>query len=162
MGNKQSLQLNNEELQAVLNTIKSLPSAKKWMGGGTIIPGTKDVLIPAFTDMGLTVQGDTNLKAENIKSGVEIFGVIGSMPSYQLTFGEVNTTGDYRGEVLRIPHGLDNAPTHYGVNGSFPRVVATVGDQYPSIKVSVDSSYIIISVPRMNETTLNWVAIAES
>lgn len=30
------------------------------MGGGTIIPGTKDIVIPAFTDIELTVKGVTS------------------------------------------------------------------------------------------------------
>ena len=33
MGNKQSLQFNNGELQVALKTIQSLPSAQKWQGG---------------------------------------------------------------------------------------------------------------------------------
>lgn len=77
MGNKQNLQLNNADLQAIKKAINSLPSAKPW-GGGTIIePSSEDVIIPAFTNVELTVQGDMNLKPENIKYGETIFGVSG-------------------------------------------------------------------------------------
>ena len=94
MGNKQSLQFNNGELQVALKTIQSLPSAQKWQGG-TIVPGKEDIMIPAYTDQVLTVQGEANLKSENIKRGVSIYGIMGNAPEYKITFGEVYFPGTY-------------------------------------------------------------------
>lgn len=80
MGNKQNLQLNNEELQAALNTIKSLPSSQKWNGGGgTIVPGTSDITIPAYTDTELTVHGEPNFLAENIRADISMWGTTGTL-----------------------------------------------------------------------------------
>ena len=82
-------------------------------GGGTIIPGTADVDIPAYTDTALTVQGDVNLIAENIASGVSIFGVTGtantSLADFGVDFGEVVIT-DRNAEVIKINHSLGAVP----------------------------------------------------
>lgn len=48
-------------------------------GGGTIIPGTSDITIPAYTDAELTVQGDVNFLAENIRKGVTMWGTAGTL-----------------------------------------------------------------------------------
>lgn len=52
-------------------------------GAQTIKPGTADKTIPAGTYLtgAQTIQGDANLVAGNIKSGVSIFGVTGTMES---------------------------------------------------------------------------------
>lgn len=49
-----------------------------------ITPGIADIEVPggAWFMNGFTVAGDANLVAENIKSGVSIFGVTGSMTDY--------------------------------------------------------------------------------
>lgn len=50
------------------------------LAANTITPGTNNITIPGGTYLTgtQTVKGDTNLKAENIKSGVSIFNVLGS------------------------------------------------------------------------------------
>lgn len=55
----------------------------------TVTPGTTDQTVTPDSKHVLskvTVKGDSNLKAENIKPGVEIFGVTGSMPSNAKVF----------------------------------------------------------------------------
>lgn len=49
-----------------------------------VTPGTADIEVPggAWFMNGFTIAGDANLKSENIKSGVSIFGVDGSMTDY--------------------------------------------------------------------------------
>lgn len=47
-------------------------------GGGTIVPGTKDIIIPAYTDMMLTVRGEPKLLPENIRTGTALQAVIGT------------------------------------------------------------------------------------
>ena len=76
MGNKQSLQFNNG---GTSSSIKNYPVPSKCpkMAGGTIVPGKEDIMIPAYTDQVLTVQGEANLKSENIKRGVSIYGIMG-------------------------------------------------------------------------------------
>lgn len=49
--------------------------------GGTIVPGTSSKVVcqrNRYTTGTITVKGDANLKPENIKSGVTIFGVVGT------------------------------------------------------------------------------------
>ncbi len=61
--NKEDLQQNNTGLQSILATIKSLPSAKAWGGGAPIIePSIEDIVIPAFTNVDLTIKGVDLLK----------------------------------------------------------------------------------------------------
>lgn len=79
MNNKETIQAHNMDLQRIKDTIAALPSAQKWHGGGTIIPSKEDIVIPAFTNTELTVKGDTDLKPENIKSDIKVFGVTGSL-----------------------------------------------------------------------------------
>lgn len=47
-------------------------------GLGTIVPGTENIDIPLGYTSGGVVKGDPDLLAGNIKSGVELFGVVGS------------------------------------------------------------------------------------
>lgn len=85
MSNKQTLQNTNTDLARVLTELNKLPAGKSW-GGGTIIePGTNDILIPAYTDRDLTVSGDENLASENIREGISIFGIKGTMKAYNPT-----------------------------------------------------------------------------
>ena len=161
MGNKQSLQFNNGELQVALKTIQSLPSAQKWQGG-TIVPGKVDIMIPAYTDQVLTVQGEANLKSENIKRGVSIYGIMGNAPEYKITFGEVYFPGTYSEETYEIAHGLTSTPTHYGINGKIVGIVETTGNPRPSIYISVDSVSMKVTVPRLSGgCEINWVAISK-
>ena len=50
----------------------------------SITPGTEDITLPggAWYMNGVTIAGDENLVAENIRSGVTLFGIPGSMTDY--------------------------------------------------------------------------------
>lgn len=87
MSNKTDLQENNVKLQTIKNNIEELPESNAWTGQTSIVPGTQSITIPAYTDTALTVQGDVNLIAENIASGVSIFGVTGTAPTSLTAFG---------------------------------------------------------------------------
>ena len=66
--NKEDLRQNNTGLQTILAAVKSLPTAKSW-GGGTIIePSNHDIMIPAYTNVDLTVKG-VELQKFGVASG---------------------------------------------------------------------------------------------
>lgn len=64
----------------------------------TITPGTSNKTIPAgkYLSGTQTIKGDANLKAENIKKGVSIFGVAGSYEGQGLVPAEFVFTSDER------------------------------------------------------------------
>lgn len=109
MNNKNSLVLNNSNLLEISNTIQNLPESVHWIGEKSIIPGTADVSIPAYTNTALTVQGDSNFTAENIKNGVEIWGITGTMPEgvTGISYGQFTVTNQ---SSVTVNHGLGVKP----------------------------------------------------
>lgn len=111
MSNKTQLQENNADLQQILQAVQALPTAVPWGGSTTIVPGTSDVSIPAYTDEELTIQGDVNLIAENIASGVSIFGVTGTAPTsltaFGINFGQFTVSNQHH---VTVNHGLGVKP----------------------------------------------------
>jgi hypothetical protein len=80
-----TLQSNNTDLQAILDTINELPEAKGEtvvLQNKTISPTTNQQIISADSGYDglstITISGDDDLIADNIKSGINIFGVVGT------------------------------------------------------------------------------------
>lgn len=117
MSNKTQLNINNTQLQQVLDTIKSLPSKNSWGGGTVIRPTTTNQIIPAYTDKELTVEGSANLKASNIKKGIDIFGVIGTMEQGKvgIDFGTVTPSSDEYS--ITVKHTLGKVPSKIVIAG---------------------------------------------
>ena len=85
------------------------------MGGGSTIiePGPEAVTIPAYTDTALTVQGDANLIAANIASGVSIFGVTGTAKTFEsmgMDYGQISLSGVQ--ESITVNHSLGVVPKY--------------------------------------------------
>lgn len=114
MSNKTDLQENNVKLQTIKNNVEELPESNAWTGQTSIVPGTQAITIPAYTDEELTIQGDVNLIAENIKQGITIFGILGTasadLSSFGIDFGEI-TMNSTQQKRITIPHSLGVAPT---------------------------------------------------
>ena len=112
MSNKTQLQENNADLQQILQAVQDLPTANPWGGSTTIVPGTSDVSIPAYTDTALTVQGDSNFTAENIKSGVELWGIIGTYQQSLQSLGvDIGTVTMSKMGNISINHSLGVIPS---------------------------------------------------
>ena len=111
MSNKTDLQENNVKLQTIKNNIEELPESNAWTGQTSIVPGTQAITIPAYTDKELTVQGDANLIAANIASGVSIFGVAGTAPTslaaFGINFGQFTVSNQHQ---VTVNHGLGVKP----------------------------------------------------
>lgn len=89
------------------------------MGGGTTIrPTTTNQIIPPYTDKELTVEGSANLKASNIKKGIDIFGVIGTMEQGKvgIDFGTVVPTSDTTS--ITVKHNLGKIPRKIVITGT--------------------------------------------
>lgn len=134
MSNKTDLQANNIDLQEILQAVQELPAASHWSGGGTIIPGTDDVDIPAYTDTALTVQGDANLIASNIAKGVPIFGVTGTAPTslgdFGITQGSFTVDSDLRTVSINIGMANYRIITIYATQYEQP----TTDYSYPEVR----------------------------
>lgn len=111
MSNKTQLQENNVKLQTIKNNIEELPESNAWTGQTSIVPGTQSITIPAYTDKELTVQGDANLIAANIASGVSIFGVTGTAPTslaaFGINFGQFTVSNQHQ---VAVNHSLGVKP----------------------------------------------------
>lgn len=81
-----------------------------------ITPGTADQTIPALSLLlnTLTVKGDADLVAKNIRSGVDIFGVIGTMVQGKtgIDYGTVQLAyGDNENQFV-VSHNLRKVPSY--------------------------------------------------
>lgn len=111
MSNKTDLQENNVKLQTIKNNVEELPESNAWKGQTSIVPGTQAITIPAYTDTALTVQGDSNFTAENIKSGVELWGIIGTYQQSIQSLGiDIGTVTKSSVGNISINHSLGVIP----------------------------------------------------
>ena len=102
-----------------------------------ITPGTTDQTIDALSLLlnTLTVKGDADLVAKNIRSGVDIFGVIGTMVQGKtgIDYGTVTLNGSQN--KVTVSHNL----------GKSPSFIAIIPDGFSSVSYSdVNNSYGII------------------
>ena len=114
MDNKETLNehntrinLNNDELASILITINKLPTVKEWKLQDKVVePSTTEQTITAdeeysglasVTVNAVTNEIDSNIVAENIKDGVEILGVTGTLQEGITPSGEIaiNDNGVY-------------------------------------------------------------------
>lgn len=122
----------NQEAGYVGAGTKSSTSQLTTQGAQTITPGTTNKTIASgkYLTGDQTIKGDINLVAENIKNGVSIFGVTGTL-----------SAGIDTSDATAIPADILSGKTAY-VNGSkVTGTIATVTQATPSI--SVNSSGLI-------------------
>lgn len=136
MSNKTDLQENNVKLQTIKNNIEELPESNAWTGQTSIVPGTQAITIPAYTDEELTIQGDANLIAANIASGVSIFGVAGTAPTslaaFGINFGQFTVSNK---QQVTVNHGLGIKPKAVmmypiNLNGSETEMIFHINPYY--------------------------------
>lgn len=96
---------------------KSATKQLATLAAKTVTPGTADQTAAAsgvYTTGAVTVKGDTNLKAENIASGVSIFGVAGSLAASSVETAVVTIS-----QAATAVHGLSRVTQ---INGCFSNV----------------------------------------
>ena len=79
-----------------------------------ITPGTTDQTIPTLSLLlnTLTVKGDADLVANNIRSGVDIFGVIGTMPEGVTGIDYGTVVPAYAESTITVNHSLGKTPRY--------------------------------------------------
>ena len=94
----------------------------------TITPGTADKTIASgkYLTGTQTIKGDANLVAENIKSGVSIFGVAGTMTTGEDVTAETETYTDLLTDLEAAVDALPDA----GAGGGVETCTVTVTDDY--------------------------------
>lgn len=118
------------------------------LGAQTITPGTASKTIPAGRYLAgtQTIQGDANLAAANIKSGVSIFGVAGSYAGNDVQFVDIAGNGAYS---LPVP-GISKLPklvaVYYisGTQGPSQRILSifdTQAGKYCGGLININSAY---------------------
>ncbi len=93
-------------------TVKPTPSQAK-----TVTPGTTQKTVTPDAEKLLsqvTVSGDADLIAKNIRKGVNIFGVTGTLVEGKsgIDFGEVTITDNYA-TGFTVAHALGKTPSHF-------------------------------------------------
>ena len=100
---------------------KLVTGSIKKKGSTTYTPGVNDQVISKgqYLNEDQVILGDNNLKSENIKSGVEIFGISGSIKDYSGKTLEATTiTSDETYTYLNIPDGIYNEESKVKVRNS--------------------------------------------
>lgn len=121
--------------------IKSATKQLTTQGAQTITPGTSNKTIASgrYLTGTQTIKGDANLKAENIVSGVSIFGVGGSAPSKNVAvFTNVAASVGYGGGSVSFSVGT-------GYSGYTP-YIANIRASILGLFSSNDSSFSISNV----------------
>lgn len=132
-------------------------------GGGTITPGTsaKQAIPKNYYSLGeILVAGDADLKSENIKSGVNIFGVPGSLTSTQVAVGTASGSSTFTVSGLGFtPKGIfaispdpgvhfdddQNVVAFYAPNTTTATVLYTSGLGFSALALSATSGLSLIS-----------------
>ncbi len=102
-------------------------------GGKTVTPGTSQqtaVYSGRYTTGNVYVAGDSDLKPENIKSGVNIFGVAGTMTSGPSTFGSraIRQNSSKRNEITFSGLPTTYMPVAFSLTHAFVSSSGSSGD----------------------------------
>lgn len=162
MGNKQQLQLNNETLASILSNVLGLPAQ-------------------------VDPLSDTDLIPENIREGIDIWGVVGTLVEgvAGIDFGEVTLASEVT--LVTVNHNLGVVPSWgaffpknlnvstYGVgktfaniNGFALRIHNMISGNIVNDTANIDLTETTISFESVNsanpkgfeQTTYYWIAIA--
>ena len=113
---------------AYVNGEKITGTISSYTGSSLIIPGVEDKVLSTaegiYLPKAVKVAGDANLLGENIKSGVSIYGIVGTLESSGGTsagyYKCASVTPGVSGAVIEV-----TGDTAYGCNGTYTIVDAT-------------------------------------
>lgn len=132
----------------------------------TITPGTADITIPADTYLSgeQIIKGDADLIADNIKKGVSIFGVSGSVDAGTFTADATAVSGDILDDKTAYVNGqkVTGSMTNHGdvvakVSNALDKWWSTAG-YYNSIEVSITPKSLTITP---SDTTQTFSAVSD-
>lgn len=99
----------------ILNMSQGGKAPKEILEAQTITPGTSDTVLnkDSYLNGDITIPGDADLLPENIRTGVEIFGVTGNVNSaeYGIIYNAVNADGYPTDATFKIAHSLKHGTT---------------------------------------------------
>lgn len=110
MTQKQQAEQNILDSEALKKVISELPRSNSWGGGTTIRPAKINQVIPAYTDTELTVEGDADLLPQNIRKGINLFGVTGAMEEGVTGVDYGTVVNEYATDIT-VSHGLGKVPS---------------------------------------------------
>lgn len=129
----------------------------------TINPGMTDIIRTAEAGKGfskVTVPGDADLIPGNIREGVELFGVTGTMKEKEVIAKSGTYTLAGTTKKAKIPHGLGKVPNYFGITN------ASLYTNYNSASVYVNADATNLEVEGYTylgsydySTTINWNAV---
>lgn len=129
-------------------------------GSVTITPGTTNQTIPTGYYDSVVIKGDSNLKAENIKYGVSIFNVRGTVRTEQTV--SISGSGSYQ---RTVSHNLGKTPSSYSVtvskfNVSWYATEATYYYTASGLPITFTSSSKSVTISRGDHSTTANIRIS--
>jgi hypothetical protein len=131
-----------------------------YKGDNPVTPGTKNISIPAHTLLreALTILGDSDLLPKNIREGINLFGIAGTMAEgvTGIDFGTIYLSSD--AVPSEIAHSLGCVPSYAVMVAEIPMATSSAG----VVIVGSNDSSVSLSTNTSGRATSAWYPIGTS